>query len=135
MKEPALGARLFFNLPYFDADIDFVKIGGDFTFNMARSIGPRAHFRARWRQGQRLRAPDLESLAFFLVERYCFFAEVGGQVEMTRVYHHPWILDEALIVSHDSSLITSAGLRDPAETPLAHFSSGVNVQVWAPQKV
>jgi uncharacterized protein YqjF (DUF2071 family) len=102
---------------------------------MARTIGPRAHFRTRWRQGQRLRAPDLESLAFFLVERYCFFAEVGGQVEMTRVYHHPWILEEALVVSHDSSLITSAGLRDPAETPLAHFSSGVNVQVWAPQRV
>src|SRR3954465_10408859 len=50
---PALGARLFFNLPYFDADIDFNKIAGDFNFNMTRTMSPRAHFRARWRQGQR----------------------------------------------------------------------------------
>jgi uncharacterized protein YqjF (DUF2071 family) len=132
---PALGARLFFNLPYFDANIDFTKIAGDFNFTMTRTVGPRAGFRARWRQGQRLRAPDLESLAFFLVERYCFFAEVSGQVQITRVYHHPWILEEANVLAHESSLITAAGLRDPLEAPLAHFSSGVNVQVWSPQKV
>jgi uncharacterized protein YqjF (DUF2071 family) len=132
---PVLGARLFFNLPYFDADIDFNKIAGDFNVNMIRTVGPRAQFRARWRPGQRLRAPDLESLAFFLVERYCFFAEIGGQVRMTRVYHHPWILDEALVLAHESSLMAAAGLRDPAEAPLAHFSTGVNVQIWGPQNV
>jgi uncharacterized protein YqjF (DUF2071 family) len=69
------------------------------------------------------------------VERYCLFADVGGKVQMTRVYHHPWILDEALVVSHESSVMTAAGLRDPAEAPLAHFSTGVNVQIWAPQNV
>ena len=74
-------------------------------------------------------------VAFFLVERYCFFAEVSGQVQITRVYHHPWILDESLVLDCESSLMTAAGLRDPAEPPLAHFSTGVNVQTWAPTNV
>ena len=132
---PALAARLFFNLPYFDSAIDCTAAGGEFVFNMTRTVGPAAHFKARWRQGQRLRAPDLESLAFFLVERYCFFALAADQVQMTRVYHHPWILEEGLVGHCDSTLLNAAGLQEPSEPPLVYFSKAVNVQIWPPKLV
>jgi uncharacterized protein YqjF (DUF2071 family) len=84
----------------------------------------------------RLRAPDTDSLAFFLIERYALFAETAGGLNMTRIYHHPWILDEVTKVSYDSTLIGSLGLSEPKSEPLAHFSSSpLTVQVWTPEKV
>ncbi len=132
---PALAARLLFAAPYFSASIDFIQNDGEFRFDMQRTLEPQARFHAEWRRGTRLRAPDLESLAFFLVERYCFFAEAAGKLSMTRIYHHPWILEEADVRSWHSTLLSAVGPSDPVGEPLAHFSESLNVQVWAPTEV
>jgi len=133
---PAIGARVFFGLPYYSAEIDFSRATREFRFDMHRNLVSDARFDARWTIGQRLRAPDTESLAFFLVERYALFAEAAGNLMMTRVYHHPWILDEVTKVSYESTLIQTLGLPEPASEPLAHFSSSpMTVQVWAPENV
>lgn len=133
---PAIGARVFFGLPYFSADIEFEKSDGQFRFDMKRDLAPEAHFRARWGRGTRLRDPDADSLAFFLVERYALFTEAGGMLSMTRAYHHPWILDEAMLVSVASTLIPALGLPEPIAQPLAHFSTApVTVQVWPPKLI
>jgi uncharacterized protein len=91
---PAIGARVFFGLPYYSAEIELLKAEREFRFDMRRDLVSKAHFRAQWTQGVRLRAPDSDSLAFFLVERYALFTEAVGSLNITRVYHHPWILDE-----------------------------------------
>ncbi len=132
---PAVAARLFFGAPYYPADIKFNETGGMFDFNMQRTLQAETRFRARWRVGARLRAPALESLAFFLVERYCFFAEVAGKLTMTRIYHHPWILDEAEVLSWESTLLGAQGVAEAVGEPLTHFSQMLNVQVWPPVEV
>ncbi len=132
---PALAARIFFMLPYYSADIEFSQLAGDLAVNMKRDLRPDIRFKARWRPGSLLRAPDVESLAFFLVERYCFFAELGGRLSFTRVYHHPWILREATVQGCESTLVGAAGLPEPAGDPLIHFSDGVQVQVWPPKEL
>jgi uncharacterized protein YqjF (DUF2071 family) len=63
---PAIGARVFFGLPYYSAEIEFLKAEREFRFDMQRNLRSEAHFRAQWAQGVRLRAPDTGSLAFFL---------------------------------------------------------------------
>jgi uncharacterized protein len=128
---PAIAARIFFMLPYFKAQIEFSQAEGQFNFDLAR-FGSGAHFRASWRTGVRLRDPDLESLAFFLVERYCYFAIQEQQVYTTRIYHHPWILEEAIVLSHQSTMIGALGLTEPTSAPLAHFSREQTVDTWAP---
>jgi uncharacterized protein YqjF (DUF2071 family) len=132
---PAVAARLFFLLPYFKAQITFEQDSPEFHFESARLGLPAAHFRASWRTGIRLRDPDLESLAFFLVERYCYFAVQDGLVYSTRVYHHPWILDEAMVESHASTMIGALGIPEPVSRPLACFSRQLNVDIWAPARV
>ncbi len=133
---PAIGARVFFDLPYFSADMDFTKSDGDLRFHMKRDLAAETYFHAHWQQGARLRAPDTESLAFFLVERYALFSEAGGTLSMTRAYHHPWILDEAILVSLESTLIAALGLPEPIGDPLVHFSSSpLTVQIWPPQMI
>jgi uncharacterized protein YqjF (DUF2071 family) len=103
---------------------------------MQRNLRSEAHFRAQWAQGVRLRAPDTGSLAFFLAERYALFTGAAGSLNMTRVYHHPWILDEVTKASCESTLIGAMGLPEPKGEPLAHFSSSpLTVEVWAPERV
>ena len=130
----AIAARLFFMLPYYNASIDFVTEGDLFNFRLQRAA-PAAEFEARWQVGVRMRAPDLESLGFFLVERYCYFAINQGQVYQTRVYHAPWILDEAVLASHRSTMIRALGIPEPASAPLVHFSRHQSVEIWAPAAV
>ena len=132
---PALGARVFYQLPYYPADINFSLSNGLYRFESTRTLSSGTRLRVAWRRGARLRDPDTESLAFFLVERYCFFTKVGGSISMTRAYHAPWILDEALVEEFGSSMISAAGLREPSGAPLTHFSEGVNVQIWPPVPV
>ncbi len=132
---PSVAARLLFALPYYKADMEFTTSSGEFHFASRRSIGPPAAFEARWRTGLRLREPALASLAFFLVERYALFSHVSGKILMTRVYHHPWILDEAVVRSLQSSMISPLGLPEPQGEPLAHFAESLSVDVWAPSAV
>jgi uncharacterized protein YqjF (DUF2071 family) len=129
---PAMAARVLFALPYFKASMEFNRDGNEFQFTSKRTVPPDAHFRVRWTTGMRLREPALESLAFFLVERYCFFANVGDQMTMTRVYHHPWILDEGFVLEQESTMISSLGLPEPTGPALTHFSQSLNVEVWPP---
>jgi uncharacterized protein YqjF (DUF2071 family) len=67
---PATAARFFFMLPYFKAQIAFGQINGKHQFALHRAGPPEASFEATWRVGMRLRDPDVDSLAFFLAERY-----------------------------------------------------------------
>jgi uncharacterized protein len=133
---PAMVARIFFMLPYFKADIDSGEKEGEFRFSSKRLLQSAAQFHATWRSGVRLRDPDIDSLAFFLVERYGYFAvKDDGSVWLTRIYHHPWILEEATVGLCESTMISALGIPQPEGPPLAHFSRFLNVQIWAPEEV
>jgi uncharacterized protein len=131
---PAVAARLFFMVPYFKAQIEFWQTADQFNFDLTR-VASRARFRASWKTGVRLRDPDLESLAFFLVERYCYFAVENQSTYLTRIYHHPWILDEASILSLESTMIDILGIPQPTADPLAYFSGEQSVDIWAPAQL
>jgi uncharacterized protein YqjF (DUF2071 family) len=132
---PAMAARLLFMLPHFRADMEFVQNDTQFRFESKRTASAMAEFTATWQIGQRLREPHLDSLAFFLVERYGFFSGTDRGLSMTRIYHHPWILEEALVLSYRSTMIAAVGPPEPDNSPLAHFSRKMNVEVWAPTPV
>ncbi len=131
----AVAARIFFMLPYYKATIGFEMEQTSFGFELNRAGPPGARFRAAWKVGPRLRDPDLESLAFFLVERYCCFVVEGRGVYQVRVYHHPWILEEAVLTDFSSSMIAALGVPEPASEPITHFSKSLDVEVWAPVPV
>jgi len=135
MLAAAVAARLFFMLPYFLANIDFAQQTQQFDFKSERLGPPRADLRVSWRTGDRLRDPDAEALAFFLVERYCYFTIDGADVYQTRIYHHPWILEEAEVSEFSTTLLSALGLPAPAARPLTHFSRALPVDIWAPQIV
>lgn len=129
---PAVGARALFMLPYFKAQIRYTQGEAGYVFSSRRPGPPKANFSVSWTTGQRLRDPDKDSLAFFLVERYACFAVENGTVYQVRINHAPWVLEEAKPKVTSSSLIAAAGLPEPVFDPLAHFSRVQNVDLWPP---
>jgi len=128
---PTVAARLFYFLPYFRAEMEFTETAGEFRFHSKR-LNSRAAFQAAWRVGDRLPDPSLDSLAFFLVERYALFVEISSRIHAVRIYHHPWVLEEAIVSSWDSTMISALDLPQPEDEPLAHFSRFLNVEAWEP---
>jgi len=70
------------------------------------------------------------TLEHFLVERYFLYTLWKSRLYRCRVHHGPYPLQSANILSIDETLLAAAGFDRPATSPLAHFASGVNVEVF-----
>ncbi len=133
-------ARRFFHLPYFEVRMFLEKEPAE------RLTGPRPILYA----GVRCR-PDprpasylirglpcgpahpaaVGSLEHFLVERYLLYARAHDQLYVGQVHHSPYPVQSANLLSLDETLLAAAGLSRPDESPLAHFSDGVDVKIYA----
>ncbi|HZV34149.1 MAG TPA: DUF2071 domain-containing protein [Verrucomicrobiae bacterium] len=129
---PVIAARVLYAAPYFKADMHFARDGSAFDFRSKR-FDASAEFSARWTVGKHLGEATLDSLEFFLVERYGFFVKDGGKLNLVRIHHRPWELEEATVLSHRSTMISRLGIRQPDAPPLAHFSRFLNVEIWEPR--
>lgn len=129
---PALAARFLYFLPYFKASMEFSTGGPIFHFSSKRLDSP-AEFSADWQVGGPLGEAPPNSLEFFLVERYGLFVEIGGQIQIIRIHHRPWILEQAILHSCRSTMIGALGVPEPTSAPLAHFSYFLAVETWEPR--
>lgn len=132
---PTVAARLFYSLPYRKSDISFRTYAHSFSFSSHRSAPMDADFVVRWKAGLPLPAPAIDSLEFFLVERYCLFAANGGEISSTRIYHVPWTLRGVTSLEFYSTMFTSLGLPRPDTTPIAFYANSQEVDLWAPEIV
>lgn len=116
------GARLAFRLPYFNARMNFEQRGRTIYFDSERTHrrASPADFKATWTVGDRLAQPDPGSLDFFLIERYCLYSAHRGKLYRARIFHRPWPLCRARLLSWRSTMIGSQGLPSPEGEPLLH---------------
>ena len=130
-----IGARTFFSLPYFNARIMCEEDGQDVRFWSAREP-KKAEFAASWTIGDELPAVEPGSLEFFLVERYCLYAEDAGRIYRSRIHHRPWPLQEARnIEGLRYGVVAADGIPSPEGEPIAQCGGPVFVDVWAPERV
>ncbi len=71
----------------------------------------------------------------FLVERYLLYTSSRGILRRARVAHAPYTLRPAAFDSLDETLSAAAGLPGPSGDLLAHYSPGVSVDIFAPERV
>ena len=83
----------------------------------ARAIGP-------------VKPATVGTLEHFLVERYILFTQWNDRLYRGRVHHRPYPLQSAEIFSLDETLLSAAAITRPGVTPMAHFASGVDVEVF-----
>lgn len=133
-----VGARIGFHLPYFLARQRLELPGETVRFRSRRAHpgAPPATFEADWAPGEALPEARPGSLDFFLVERYCLYAEHGGRLLRTRVHHRPWPLRQARLTHYASTMLAAHGLPEPTDAPLVHaLAAPLPVEVWRPRRV
>ena len=134
------GARKFYYLPYFNAQMSLDQTGNTIRYSSLRRDrrGPSAELQATWTIGERTagKMPALPgSLEFFLTERYCLHSESKGQLYTSRIHHQTWPLQTAKLASLNSTMIESHGLPTPEGDPLLHYAEEISVDIWPLKKV
>ncbi|HEU4479984.1 MAG TPA: DUF2071 domain-containing protein [Pyrinomonadaceae bacterium] len=126
-----LGARTFFHLPYFNADIDLEEDGNTIDYSLTRTDDPPASLQASWNVGETIPFTHPGSLDFFLTERYCLYSEDDGELYRARIHHQPWPLQKAELNSLESTMIECHGLPTPKGEPLLHYCEELDVNIWS----
>ena len=76
------------------------------------------------------------TLEHFLAERYVLYADAGnGALRRGRVHHVPYPLQTAEVSAWEESLLLAAGIERPPGEPLAHFAAGVDVEIFALERL
>jgi len=134
-RAAVFGARTFFHLPYYNADIELQQEGDNIDYTLLRSERPAAEFQCRWTIGEALPLSEPGSLEFFLTERYCLYSQHAGNLYRGRIHHQAWPLQKATVSSVDSTMIEAQDLNTPVDDPLLHYAEELTVDIWALRKV
>jgi uncharacterized protein YqjF (DUF2071 family) len=132
-----LTARATYRLPYFWSSMRLDERDDEIAYTCRRRWpGPKtAATRMCVRIGDAFAPADLDERDHFLTARWVLFSSAGGRTRFARAYHTPWPLHRADLIAVDDVLITAAGLpsrRD--QTPIVHFSPGVDVRIGRPER-
>jgi len=130
-----LGARSFYHLPYFNANIDLEQHINNIDYALKRSDRPAAYFNGSWNIGETIPFSHPDSLEFFLTERYCLYAENDDELYRARIFHPPWPLQKATMNSYDSTMIEALGLKSRKGAPVLNYCEKVEVEIWPIHRV
>src|SRR4051812_34274232 len=131
------GARRFFHLPYFNADMDAREEGGVAVYRSVRSgPGSRVAFRGAYAPTSDVFAAKPGSLEHFLTERYCLYAQApGGAIVRADIHHMPWPLQTARADIAENTIGDAQGITLAGPPPLLHFARRLDVVNWFPVRV
>jgi uncharacterized protein YqjF (DUF2071 family) len=131
------GARRFYYLPYFNAEMSLAQHGSKIEYSSKRhdARGAPAELNAAWTTGEPLPQSQPGSIEFFLTERYCLYSHHRDRLYRSRIFHQPWPLRSATLDSYQSTMIESLGIEQPEGEPLLHYAESIAVDIWPLRKV
>jgi uncharacterized protein YqjF (DUF2071 family) len=118
-------ARRLYRLPYFRADISVRRRPDGIAYDCSRDDGKA--FSGVYRPEGEPFAAEPGSLEHFLTERYCLYAEHGGELCRAEIHHRPWSLQAA---AAKIDLNTMPPFKVPQGDPLVHYSARQDVVIW-----
>lgn len=122
-------ARAFWGLPYFFAQMELSQQGSE-TICRSNRGAKGASLDVTYRIGEALPASHPDSLEFFFLERYLLFVERGSVCYSGQVHHVPYPAYRAEVVSLKDELLNQAGVAVAGLPDYAHYSPGVDVEVF-----
>ena len=130
------GARLFYLLPYYNAEMELTRSVTTTDFRSERHDENGGSFDARWTiTNEKPATSEPGSLEFFLTERYCLYTASDSDVYRCRIHHQPWKLGAAALESYETDIFAANGLPTPSDDPLLHAADPVDVEVWGLEKI
>jgi uncharacterized protein len=129
-------ARATYSLPYYWSSMRLAEDGDQITYTCHRRLpGPRtAVSRVRISVGAQLSPAELNQRDHFLTARWILFSVSGRGHRLARACHQPWPLRRARAEFVEDRLIAAAGLPQPQDAPLVHYSPGVDVAIGRPER-
>jgi uncharacterized protein YqjF (DUF2071 family) len=131
------GARTFYHLPYFNAEMSVRQEGKSIEYHSERKDGrgAQAQLDAAWTIGEPLAQARPGSLEFLLTERYCLYSYHRTQLYRSRIFHPPWPLRSARLDSYQSTMVESLGIAEPKGEPVLHYAESIGVNIWPIRKL
>ncbi|MFZ1137102.1 MAG: DUF2071 domain-containing protein [Terracidiphilus sp.] len=131
------GARVFYRLPYWHADMKVKGRGGpEIEYRSKRTHGPRpAELRGSYRPIGKVGHAYPDTIEYFLTERYCLYSVSGKRLYRADIHHLPWALQAADASLERNNMAAPAGVDLPAKPDLQYFSRSIKVLVWAPERL
>jgi uncharacterized protein YqjF (DUF2071 family) len=125
-------ARKFARLPYFNARISLEQNEAliRYSSNRIEKAFPSARLETTWTIGEELEPSTPESLTFFLTERYCLYTARDQKLYRLRIFHSPWPLRSAVLLSNTSTMIESLGISATPVEPILHYAEEIKVDIW-----
>jgi uncharacterized protein YqjF (DUF2071 family) len=127
------GARYLFHLPYYDAAMVSERDGDGVRYTSTRTHrgAPDAAFAGRYRPIGPAYDAAVDSIEYWLTERYCLYAaNRRGQVWRGNIHHARWPLQPAEAEIACNTMTNPLGLRLPPREPLLHFARQLDVVAW-----
>lgn len=131
-------ARPWFLLPYMRAGIRMSNEAGCVSFKCLRTdpVAPEAEFSATYCPCAAPCAAKEGTLASWLTERYCYYAQGRwGDLYRCDIAHPRWPLQEAEAHIETNTMALPHGINLPAQEPLLHFSKRITALVWPLRRV
>jgi len=130
-------ARAWFHLPYFRARMRSGRNGEwiEYRSIRAHSGAPAAELAVRYRGCGVEQIPEPGSLAHWLTERYCLYADAGrGRLLCGEIHHAPWRLRSAEAVFERNTMAAAQGVELPEVAPILYYAERQEVLIWRPRK-
>ena len=120
------------HLPYFKARIQLEQQDATIAYSSTRTHkgAPPATLKATWTIGNCIDQSTPESLPFFLTERYCLYATRRDELYRMRIFHQPWPLRQATLLSCSSTMVEALGVPSLKDEPLIHYTEELKVDIW-----
>lgn len=127
-------ARSTYRLPYFWSKMRLERTGSTIRYECRRRWpGPRgASSRVEVEIGEPFAPGELTPLDHFLTARWALYSAPRSGLHHARAFHDPWPLHRAEATVVDDELVAAAGLPQPTDPPLVHWSPSVEVRIGWP---
>jgi uncharacterized protein len=132
------GARALFHLPYYDAAMSTEHVGGGVRYTSTRTHrgAPGAVFAGRYRPCGQVYHAAVDSIEYWLTERYCLYV-TNRQRSVWRgdIHHTRWPLQPAEADMECNTMTAPLRFRLPHREPLLHFAPRLDVVAWTLEAV
>jgi uncharacterized protein YqjF (DUF2071 family) len=134
----AAAARLVYHMPYVEAEVESEVQGERIWLRSYRADAEtqRAEWEATYWPTSEPFTAEPGTRESFLIERWALFTVDGeGHVYRTDIHRQPWPVQTAAAEIRKCTLAEADGIPLPEERPLLHYSRGVDVLIWPPNRV
>jgi len=124
-------AKLFYHLPYMDADMMVKHNGPIIEYESKRRSGNDAKLVCSYRPISEPYHAAKGSFDEWMAERYCLYTLNNKGVPLRcDILHHPWLLQHAEAEFNQNTMLSKQGIQVESDQPILHFSKKIEVRMW-----